>query len=100
MFAGGMTGYNARLLSESQQGQFAHSFQAFPKKGDAAEGDNDPARAMEEYQELTIVNEDGTINWTQFEKAASYLQDVSRKSGQPNFEDLKAHLLGTDNEVT
>ena len=50
--------------------------------------------ALEEYKELTIVNEDGTITWTQFEKSAHYLQDVSRKNGEPNFEDLKSHLLG------
>jgi len=99
MFAGGMTGYNARLLSESQQGQFAHNFQAFPKKGQAAEGDNDPVRAIEEYKELTIVNEDGSINWTQFEKAASYLQDVSRKNGEPNFENFEAHFLDTKNDA-
>ena len=99
MVLGGMTGHNARLVSESQQSQFAHNLQAFPRKGQAAEGDNNPARALEEYKELTIVNEDGTINWTQFEKAAHYLQDVSRKNGEPNFEDLKMHLLDNEDDT-
>ena len=92
MFLGGMAGQNARLLSQDQQGQMAHSFQAFPKKGQAAEGDNNVDHPLADYKELTIVNEDGTINWTQFEKAASYLQDVSRRGGEPNFEDLKKYL--------
>ena len=93
MFIGGMTGHNARLLSENQQSQMAHSFQAFPRKGQAAEGDNNEDHPIADYKELTIVNEDGSINWTQFEKAASYLQEVSRRGGEPNFEDLKTYLL-------
>lgn len=92
IFLGGMAGYDANLLSDGHQNRLGHNFQAFPRKGDAAHNDNDADRALGEYKELTVINEDGTVNWMQFEKAAAYLQDVSAKGGQPNFEDLKTHL--------
>lgn len=94
MFLGGLAGYDARLLSDSNQDQIAHNFQAFPRKGDAAYGNNNADKAMEEYQDLTIINDDGTINWTRFEKAGLYLQDVTARGGQPNFDDLKTYLTG------
>lgn len=93
--SGGITkGSDARLLSETDYQQMQHNWQAFPKKGQAAEGDNNPDRDLSEYKELTIINPDGTINWIKFEQAALYLQDVSNKGGEPNFDDLKTHLIG------
>ncbi len=94
LMGGGTSGFDGRLIGAGDQQQLSHSLQAFPRKGDAAAGDNNSGQALADYQELTIVNEDGTINWSQFEKAAAYLQDVSARGGQPNFNDLKAHLTG------
>lgn len=94
MFLGGTAGYDTELLSGGDQSRMSHNFQAFPRKGDAAHADNNSERALTEYQELTIINEDGTINWSRFEKAALYLQGVTARGGQPNFEDLKTYLTG------
>ena len=96
IFLGGTSGYDAQLLSSGSQNQMGHNFQAFPRKGDAATGDNNSDRTLAEYQELTIINEDGTINWTQFEKAGLYLQGITVKGGQPNFKDLKNHLTESE----
>lgn len=85
--------HDGRLVASEKQARMNHNFQAFPKKGDAATGDNDPDQALSDYKELTIVNQNGTINWMQFEKAAFYLQDLTAKGGQPNFDNLKAHLI-------
>ena len=92
---GNNTGHDGRMISSENQARMSHKFQAFPKKGDAATGDNEPDKAMADYRELTIVNENGAINWMQFEKAAFYLEDVTAKGGQPNFENLKAYLAGS-----
>lgn len=92
LMLGNNAGYDGRLVASENQTRLSHNFQAFPKKGDAATGDNDPDKAMADYKELTIVNQNGTINWMRFEKAALYLQGITAKSGQPNFDDLKAHL--------
>ena len=96
IFLGGTSGYDAQLLSSGSQNRMGHNFQAFPRKGDAATGDNNSDRTLAEYQELTIINEDGTINWTQFEKAGLYLQGITAKGGQPNFKDLKNHLTESE----
>jgi len=96
MFLGGTAGHDAQLLSGGNQDRMSHNFQAFPRKGDAAHADNNADRALAEYQELTIINEDGTVNWTRFEKAALYLQGVTTRGGQPNFDDLKTFLTGSD----
>jgi len=92
LMLGNNTGYDGRMISSENQVRMNHNFQAFPKKGDAATGDNDPDKALSDYKELTIVNQDGAINWIQFEEAALYLQGVTAKGGQPNFDDLKTHL--------
>lgn len=96
LMCGGNAGFDGRLISKSRQSSLRHRFQAFPKKGDAALDDNDPSRAIADYRELAIVDERGVINWSQFERAARYLQDVSARGGQPDFDELKAHLLGVN----
>ena len=97
IFLGGTSGHDAQLLTSNSKNRMGHNFQAFPRKGDAATGDNNSDRALADYRELTIINEDGTVNWTKFEKAGLYLQGITAKGGQPNFEDLKNHL--TESEV-
>ncbi len=95
-FLGGTSGHDAQLLTSKSQNRMGHNFQAFPSKGDAAEGDNNADRALADYRELTIINEDGTVNWTKFEKAGLYLQGITAKGGQPNFLDLKNHLTESE----
>jgi len=92
LMSGGEAGFDGKLISAGDQSSLLHRLQAFPSKGDAALNDNDPAQALSDYQELTIVDEAGAINWTQFEKAARYTQDVAARGGKPDFDDLKAHL--------
>jgi len=90
-----MAGHDGRMIASNRQARMSHNFQAFPKKGDAAAGDNGPDRALVDYKELTIINQDGSINWMQFEKATLYLQGITAKGGQPNFDDLKIHLTSS-----
>lgn len=92
ILAGGNTGYDNYLVNGNLSQEIMHRIQAFPRKGDAAFDNNDPASARADYQELTIIDAQGNFDWQQFEKAAHYLHDVTRKGGQPNFEGLKACL--------
>jgi len=95
LMLGNMAGHDGRMIASNRQARMSHNFQAFPKKGDAAAGDNGPDRALVDYKELTIINQDGSINWMQFEKATLYLQGITAKGGQPNFDDLKIHLTSS-----
>lgn len=92
LMLGNMAGHDASLIGHESQNRMSHNFQAFPKKGDAATGDNAPDKALKDYKELTILNQDGSLNWMQFERAALYLQGITAKGGLPNFDDLKTYL--------
>jgi len=94
LMLGNMAGHDGRMFGTDSQYRMSHNFQAFPKKGDAAADDNNPDKALADYKELTILNQDSSLNWVQFERAALYLQGVTAKGGLPNFDDLKTHLRG------
>ena len=56
---GDTSGYDGTLLSTSKINRLKKDFQAFRKEGDWVTGDNDPARATKDFQELGIVDTNG-----------------------------------------
>ncbi len=96
ILVGGTAGHANRTIDGATINQMKHDFQAYTRRGDWATGDNDPERQREDFEELTILNADGTINWTQFEKSARYLQTKTSQGGIPDFEDLKRFMVGEE----
>ena len=92
---GDVSGYDGRFMGPDEISQLKYKFQAFRKEGDWATGDNDPVRATRDFQELTIADSDGSINWPQFERACNFIQTQSSQGILPTFENLKTYL--TDN---
>lgn len=89
---GDTAGYDGTLLSNSDIQRLQHDFQAFRAEGDWATGDNDPARATRDFQALGIVDDAGSLNWGNFQKASEFIQRKNSQGVVPEFVAVQAYL--------
>ncbi len=89
---GNTSGYDGNILDSANIARLKKDLQCLRREGDWATGDNDPTRAIRDFQELGIVDEGGNIDWYNFERVSDFIQREKSRGTVPEFESLYKYL--------